>query len=214
MSEIHIGPHAHARQARDEEAHGTHTYDREINLKAIGKWMGGLLVLAIILQILMWWLLRGIERFDKQGDPSLLPIQQETKVREQVPPEPRLQVTPAFEKLNPDAISRSDVEDMKLLRQREDEVLGTSAWTNQAEGRARVPIDVAMEVIASRGVPDATGGAAGTVTSDQMRQQLPAGTSPGAPGATMQMTRPPAPAQPQAAGTQPAGTPPPASQEQ
>jgi hypothetical protein len=197
MSEIHIGPHTREDAAA---AHGAgeshHTYDREINLKAIGKWMGGLLVLAVIIQILMWWFLRGLEGFDRQKDPELLPIEREMKLNEQPPPEPRLQVTPAFEKLNPDSISRSDVEDMQALRKREDAVLGTPAWTNQAEGRARVPIDVAMEVIASRGVPDVTGGAAGTVTPEEMRRQLPAGTSTGAPGATMQMTRPQTPAQP------------------
>lgn len=156
MSEIHIGPHTRD-GGTTPHGHGEphHTYDREIDLKAIGKWMGGLLVLAVIIHFLMWWLLRGLENFDERSDPELLPIQQEMKVNEQLPPEPRLQVTPAFEKLNPDSISRSDLEDMEALRKQEDEALGTPSWIDQGQGRVRVPIDVAMEVIASRGVPDA-----------------------------------------------------------
>lgn len=101
---------------------------------------------------------------------------------------------------------RSDLEDMEALRAQEDKVLGSSSWVDRGQGRVRVPIDVAMEVIASRGVADAgVGGGAesGTVTPEEMREQLPAGTSPGLPGATVQMARPPAPAQP---GEPPAGT--------
>lgn len=152
MSDIHIGPHTRD-DARAPHGSGEphHTYDREINIKAIGKWMGGLLVLTIIIQVLMWWMLRGLENFDERSDPKLLPIQQEMKVNEQLPPEPRLQVTPAFEKINPGAIARSDVEDMQLLREQEDKALGNPSWIDRGQGRVRVPIDVAMQVIASRG---------------------------------------------------------------
>jgi hypothetical protein len=142
-----------------------------------------------------------MEQFDKKQDPELMPI--ETQMKQEAPPEPRLQVGPGFSRHNQDALSNSDLEDMQALRRKEDSVLGEPAWVDQAQGRLRVPIDVAMQVIASRGAQSG-GAAAGTVTPDQMRQQVPAGTAPGAPGALMQMTRPQAPAQP-AAGAQPAG---------
>jgi len=151
MSEIHIGPHTHG----DASAHGHgephHTYDREINLKAIGKWMGGLLVLTIIVEVLMLWMVRGIVHMDAGKDPGLTPIEKEMK--QPTPPGPRLQVGTNFEKLNPGAETRSDLEDMKALRAAEDIVLDTPAWQDQAQGRLRVPIDVAMKVIARRGVP-------------------------------------------------------------
>jgi hypothetical protein len=233
MSEIHIGPHT-----RDDGTppHGpvdTHrAYDREIDLKSIVKWMVGLLVVTVICQVVVWWLIEGIERFDAKRDPELTPIQQE--VRQPLPPAPRLQVGQNFHEtnnlLNEGAVeprdpkrapdTRSDLEDMRLLRAEEDKALGNPAWIDQGQGRVRVPIDVAMQVIASRGAAGIGGGAAGTVTPEQMRQQLPAGTSPGLPGATVQMSRPPAPAQPneQPAGTAPGQQPPaprpPASQEQ
>ena len=234
MSEIHIGPHT-----RDDGTHhgpgDTHrVYDREIDLKSIIKWMVGLLVVTLICQVVVWWLIEGIERFDAKRDPELTPIQQQ--VRQPLPPEPRLQVGPNFHEtnnlLNEGAVdpktpagepaTRSDLEDMQLLREKEDKVLTAPSWIDQGQGRVRVPIDVAMQVIASRGAAGAGAGsgAAGTVTPEQMRQQLPAGTSPGLPGATVQMSRPQAPAQP---NEQPAGTVqgqqqsaprPPASQEQ
>ncbi|HKH49390.1 MAG TPA: hypothetical protein VKM72_32375 [Thermoanaerobaculia bacterium] len=205
MSEIHIGPHT-----RDDAAHGHgethHGFDREINTKAIAKWMAGLLVLTILVEIAMWWMIRGIERFDKKKDPELTPIEQE--VRQPLPPAPRLQVAPNFYRTNqglnegvdqnknlqvpPD--TRSDLEDMQALRADEDSKLGSPTWIDRGQGRVRVPIDVAMQVIASRGAQAAGGAPAGSVTPEEMRRQLPAGTSPGAPGATVQMTRPRPPA--------------------
>lgn len=210
MSEIHIGPHT-----RDESPHRPgqthHTFDREIDLKSIAKWMAVLLGVTLIVQVLMWYLIEGIERFDEKQDPELTPIEQE--VRQPEPPAPRLQVGRNFDRSNkvlnegvvekrpPEGqekpvATRSDLEDMEVLRREEDKVLDGSSWIDRGQGRVRVPIDVAMEVIASRGVQDVSGGAAGAVTPEEMRQQLPAGTSPGLPGATVQMARPPAPAQP------------------
>jgi hypothetical protein len=80
------------------------------------------------------------------------------------------------------------------MRVEEDTALHKPAWVNRGQGTARVPIDVAMEVIARRGLgADVVGGQPGpsAATPEQMRQTQ-AQTSPGAPGATVQMTRPPA----------------------
>jgi hypothetical protein len=223
MSEIHIGPHTRP-HAQDDAAHGHgephHAFDREIDTRSIAKWMALLLVVTVIVEFSMWWMVRGIERFDTKRDPELTPI--ERNVGQTLPPEPRLQVGPNFHRLNEtlnegidpnsaEAIpesTRSDLEDMQALRENEDSKLNSPAWIDRGQGRVRVPIDVAMQVIASRGAEPAGGAAAGSVTPEEMRRQLPAGTSPGAPGATVQMTRPQTPAQPAATGAQPAGPPP------
>lgn len=234
MSEIHIGPHTRDNDTVQGSGDTHRPYDREIDLKSIVKWMIGLLVVTLICQVVVWWLVVGIERFDAKRDPELTPIQKQ--VRQPLPPQPRLQVGENFHETNnllneggigqrdpkkePD--TRSDVEDMQILRATADKALATPSWIDQGQGRLRVPIDVAMQVIASRGAAGAGvgGGAAGTVTPEQMRQQLPAGTSPGLPGATVQMSRPQAPAQPNeqpagaAQGQQQSAPRPPASQEQ
>lgn len=206
MSKIQIGPHT--RDDGHDEKHGT-TYDREINVRAIGKWMALLLAITVVSQVLVWWLIRGFEWVDAKDDPRPTPIQQANP--QQLPPYPRLQTAPGFAANNPDAWSKSDLEDMTDLRAAETKALDQPTWIDQGQGRVRLPIDVAMEVIASRGNQgmgvSAPPGAAGTVTPQEMREQLPAGTSPGAPGATVQMSRPQTPAVP---NPQPANEPPPA----
>src|ERR1043165_8959907 len=162
MSEIHIGPHT---RPQDGAAHGHgephHTFDREIDTKSIGKWMLGLLVVTLVVELSMWWMIRGLEKFDRKGDPELTPIEQQ--VKQKLPPAPRLQVSPNFYRLNraqnegldqdsaelvPEDM-RSDLEDMQALRAKEDAELGSPAWGGPAHDRLRVPIDVAMQVIAS-----------------------------------------------------------------
>ena len=191
MSEIHIGPHTRddgtvhgAGNTAGNTAGDTHRpYDREIDIKSIVKWMAGLLVVTLICQVVVWWFVTGIKRFDAKQDPELTPIQQQ--VRQPLPPEPRLQVGQNFHEtnnlLNEGAVdqrepdkgpdTRSDLEDMQILREKEDKALATPSWIDQGQGRLRVPIDVAMQVIASRGP-------AGTQAPAQPNEQ-PAGTAPG-----------------------------------
>jgi len=57
----------------------------------------------------------------------------------EVPPEPRLQDHPANE--------------LKALRQHEDEVLGNYGWVDQKAGVVRIPIDKAMDIMVQRGFP-------------------------------------------------------------
>lgn len=225
MSKIQIGPHT--RDDGHDEKHGT-TYDREINVRAIGKWMALLLVITVISQVLVWWLIRGFEWVDAKDDPKPTPIQQASP--QQLPPYPRLQTAPGFAGNNPGAWAKSDLEDMMDLRNVENKALNQPTWIDQREGLVRLPIDIAMEVIASRGNQGMGVGATDaseSITPQEMRQQLPAGTSPGAPGATVQMSRPQAPALPneQSTNEPPAGAAqgqqpqqqnprPPASQEQ
>lgn len=194
MSRIHIGPHT--RDHGDPAAPGdTHeTFDREISLKGIAWTVVGLLATALVVHVLMWWLIEGFESIEKRQDPRPTPI--EAAFPQGPPPEPRLQVAPE--------------EDLRAMRAEEDAVLHVPAWVNQGQGTVRVPIDVAMEVIAQRGLDAGVVGGrpgAGAATPEEMRR-TEAQTSPGMPGATIQMTRPRATAQsPAQPGARP-GSPP------
>lgn len=193
MSEIHIGPHT--RDHGDPAAPGDtkETFDREINLKAIAWTVGGLIAVTVVVYALVWGVIEGFEGLEEKRDPRPTPI--EAAFPQGPPPEPRLQVAPE--------------EDLRALRAEEDTALHKPAWVNRGQGTARVPIDVAMEVIARRGLgADVVGGQPGAsaATPEQMRRTQ-AQTSPGAPGATVQMTRPVVPAQPGAQpGSPPAGS--------
>jgi hypothetical protein len=70
-----------------------------------------------------------------QSDAGLPPL----AVVDQTPPEPRLQA--------------SNNADLLAMQAEHDELLGSYGWVNQAQGRARIPIERAMELIAQRGLP-------------------------------------------------------------
>jgi hypothetical protein len=111
-------------------------FDREIDVRGI-LWTGIFLVaLALVVSLLMWWLLRGFSRFDEKRDVRLTPIEEASP--QQQPPEPRLQVNPN--------------EDMRLMREEEDHKLGHAEWVNRQQGIVRLPVEVAMEEVLSRGV--------------------------------------------------------------
>jgi hypothetical protein len=70
------------------------------------------------------------------------PVTQQQAAR-QVPPEPRLQVDPLADRqtmVGPDRRAR------------------TFGWTDRANGRAHVPVEVAMRLMAQRGWPQPEGG--------------------------------------------------------
>ncbi len=111
-------------------------FDREIDVRGI-LWTGVFLtVLAVVVSLLMWWLLRGFSRFDEKRDVRLTPI--EAASPQAPPPEPRLQDDPN--------------KDMRLMREEEDFKLGHAEWVSRQQGIVRLPVDVAMEEVLARGV--------------------------------------------------------------
>jgi hypothetical protein len=59
--------------------------------------------------------------------------------RAELPPEPRLQVNPQ--------------QDLRRMREQENQHLNTYRWTNRPEGRISVPIDRALDYVARHGLP-------------------------------------------------------------
>ena len=179
MSKIHIGPHTHPEEPDPHPAAGT--FDREISLRGIFYSVAGLVVVAVVVHLLIWGLIKGFDRFDTRRDPAPSPLPQANV--QPPPPGPQLQATPEL--------------DLLKLRQIEDQQLGRAGWIDQRQGTVHVPIDVAMEVIAGRGLgPEVVGGTPGGFPT--------APSTPTAPGALVEMSRQPSQAttvQPQAAPT-------------
>jgi hypothetical protein len=71
-----------------------------------------------------------------QQDVPPLPLAQ---TRSQLPPEPRLQVSPPRE--------------LQQLRAAEEATLTSYGWVEQSEGIVRIPIERAMALLAERGLP-------------------------------------------------------------
>jgi hypothetical protein len=146
-------------------------FDREINLKAISWTVVSLVAVTVTSLAVVWFLLKGFDRFDDDRDPALTPIRAASP--QQPPPEPRLQVSPGFQVTNPgETQARSEDDDMHALRAEEDELLGRAGWVQQDQGILRVPIDLAIEAIAARGIAPLSGG------TDSSAQVPPASTVP------------------------------------
>lgn len=147
MSKIHIGPHTRTEEPDPHPSAGT--FDREINLRGIAYAVLGLVAVAVVVHLLIWGLIKGFNRFDTKREPlSTIPPSLAESNKQPPPPGPQLQTTPEL--------------DLLKMRQEEDLKLGGAGWIDQRQGTVRVPIDVAMEVVAGRGLgPEVVGGTPG-----------------------------------------------------
>jgi len=186
MTEKDLGPDHTVPPGREDRAHDG--FDREISLKGITYTGAGLVALVIVSAVLMWWMLRGFQKYDERRD--IRPSAIELANPQQPPPAPRLQVAPGFEVLNPQEggipPSKSDREDMEGERKNEDEALSRPAWIDQGQGTVRVPIETAMQMLVQRGLTPL--GAAAPAGAPEPPQK---------PGATLQNTIPQVPARQQ-----------------
>jgi len=103
---------------------------RDVSPRMIAVVVLGLAALTVGAALLMWG---GFAFFQKRGETA--PVPQERAL----PPPPRLQVAPE--------------QDLRALRQREEERLNTYGWINREAGVVRIPIERAMELLVRRGVP-------------------------------------------------------------
>jgi hypothetical protein len=115
------------------------TIDGELNVKAIVYAGVGVVVVTLVSMLLVFWLFQGFKKLEDREDskPSALPEAAEKLV----PPSPRLEISPP--------------ENLNELREREATALDAPAWIDQAQGRVRLPIDLALDVVARRGLGEA-----------------------------------------------------------
>jgi hypothetical protein len=95
----------------------------------------GTAVVVALLYPLFLWLRSRAER----ADPPPPPMGRMDPGR--LPAEPRLQTTP--------------VQDLAAVRQADHELLTSYGWVDEQAGVVHIPIDVAMQMIAQRGLPSA-----------------------------------------------------------
>ena len=117
----------------DENKHphiGHETTD--VNVRAVGKFAIGLVVLCVVSIALLFGLLKF---FQSREETSVANTVEPTKMF----PQPQLQKTP--------------IPDLKAIRAEEDKLLNGYAWVDQPKGVVRIPVDRAIEVLAQRGLP-------------------------------------------------------------
>lgn len=124
---------AHVGQTRPDQ------FDREIGWRAVFVFM---LVITLITAGAfgsMWYFGLFMRDTMAQGD-QVTPLMAERTEEDVLPPLPRLQTT-----------SYDDWADMKDAM---DEQLSTYAWEDEARGLVRIPIEDAMQRIATQGLPE------------------------------------------------------------
>ena len=108
----------------------------DVSVRTMAYVVVGLTLLTLAGMGVSWWYLGAVEREEAAAERPLPPL---ATTLPQVPPEPRLQVTPAA--------------DLATVRQREEALLNNYGWIDVKSGLVRIPVDRAIEVLAERGLP-------------------------------------------------------------
>ncbi len=108
---------------------------RDMSVRAVGTFFGGLIVAVVMVLLLMAWLFSYFAAREARRDVPPSPL----AAGRQLPPEPRLQVNPQ--------------RDLKAMRAEEDAVLRSYGWVDRKAGGVRIPIDRAMNLLVQRGLP-------------------------------------------------------------
>jgi hypothetical protein len=118
----------------DDHVHHERT---DVNVSGVLLFAVGLFVVAAVVHLLIWVLFGFFDSREAVRRAREYPLA--AAQENQVPPEPRLQTNPR--------------EDMRELRDREDEVLTSYGWVDKHAGIARIPIEEAMKIVVERGLP-------------------------------------------------------------
>jgi hypothetical protein len=115
----------------------THHEESDIDVRTILGVGAGLIVAGVVIGAVVWALFAYLSNREAQGVLTEFPLASGQAQR--LPPEPRLQTDPR--------------EDLRALRQSEDNVLQSYGWIDKNTGVARIPIDQAMRLTLERGLP-------------------------------------------------------------
>src|SRR5580658_7051070 len=110
---------------------------RDVSFRALTKFAIGLIITTIFSAGLVLGMFQYL--LHREGGVPASRIESPAQDARQLPPEPRLEVTPDI--------------DLQEMRAAEDQVLNNYAWLDQQNGIVRLPIDRAIELIAQRGLP-------------------------------------------------------------
>jgi hypothetical protein len=112
-----------------------------INTRAVLTFCGALIVIAVVVHIVIWYLFRTLDNHEKAKDPVLSPL---APKQQQLPPEPRLQASPNSLNLDKQLFDPKNVE---TLKEDADQQLNNYGWIDAKNGIVRIPIKDAMKMI-------------------------------------------------------------------
>ncbi|MFN2387580.1 MAG: hypothetical protein ABR576_15080 [Thermoanaerobaculia bacterium] len=133
-----------------DSAEATRHEGHDVSIRSIVRFGIGLTIAAVVIHVGIWLLFRFFERYAEKRDapPSSLSARRPVEAPrnpEKLFPEPRLERFPFATR--------------ESLRREEDSRLLGYGWVDRGSGVVRIPIERAMDLIAVRGLPPATGSA-------------------------------------------------------
>ena len=120
-----------------------HHEPSDIDFRAILGIGAGLVAAALVIYALVWLLFLYLSNREAHDALPEFPLAASQERR--LPPEPRLQTDPR--------------EDLRVLRQSEDQILQSYGWIDKNAGVVRIPIDEAMKLTVERRLPSRSEGA-------------------------------------------------------
>jgi hypothetical protein len=111
--------------------------DHELDFRGILVFVGGLTAVTLVVLASMWGVVSFLKSSLVKRDPEPPALAEAREAR--LPPGPNLQPNPSAE--------------LAAFRATEDADLATWAWVDREKSVARVPVDRALEIVASRGLP-------------------------------------------------------------
>jgi hypothetical protein len=113
--------------------------ERDVDVRSVGKFAAALVALCVVALVLLFGLMKYFLKTET-ADKGTAPVFEGVKVdARKLPPEPRLQDSPVL--------------DLKEMRAVEDSVLAGYGWVDQSKGTVHIPIGLAMDLVAQRGLP-------------------------------------------------------------
>ena len=106
---------------------------RDIHLRPIGWIVVAFIVVAIVIHVAVWWIFQYYRDLEGRRDVRRSMVEG----GEVLPKEPRLQLSP-----------QQDWDEFYASQQK---ILNSYEWLSREEGRVRIPIERAMELLVERG---------------------------------------------------------------
>lgn len=113
--------------------------ESDVSIEGLAKFGVALVALNIVASLLVWGM---FTYFNTTAEKSQAPPPPLFKGN-QLPPEPRLQGAPGHQ--------TTALEDIFEMRQREEKILGSYGWVDQASGIVHIPIGEAKKLILQKG---------------------------------------------------------------
>ena len=137
MSELPDGLRRGSADAQSQDNVEVVHEESDVNVSAIIRFGVGLLAIAVVLHVFLWWLQGMYSRQSERAQTQVYPLA--AGQQDRLPPSPRFQENP-----------QQELED---LRAKQKALLDGYGWVSKEAGVARIPIEDAMKIVVERGVP-------------------------------------------------------------